>query len=78
MELTGKQKEELQKLANDIEKEAELVMEDYKTSPSDDSGSSIHIHEDSPFLDEYIKGDSWKRVIKPRMFNQLLKGENDD
>ena len=28
------------------------------------SGSVTQVHEDSPWLDEIFKGESWKRVIK--------------
>ena len=52
LELTDKQKEELQKLADEVLKEAELVVKDYKEIPSEISGSVTQIHENSPFLDE--------------------------
>ena len=48
--LTDKQKEELKKLADEVLKEAELVIKDYESNPSELSGSVIEIHEDSPFL----------------------------
>ena len=48
--LTDKQKEELQKLADEVLKESELVIKDYESTPSEMSGSIIEIHEDSPFL----------------------------
>tara|TARA_Y100001963_G_scaffold135545_1_gene197198 strand:- start:1092 stop:1253 length:162 start_codon:yes stop_codon:yes gene_type:complete len=51
LELTDEQKEELQKLADEVQKEAELVIKDYKEDPSENSGSYIHVHEKSPILD---------------------------
>ena len=68
--LTDKQKEELQKLADEVLKEAKLVKEDYEDNPSDISGSMVNIHENSPFLDAddnaepLFSGSRWTRVIK--------------
>ena len=50
IELTDKQKEEIQKLADLVQKEAELVIKDYEDNPSEMSGSVIHVHENSPIL----------------------------
>ena len=55
--LTDKQKEELQKLADEVLKEAKLVKEDYENNPSDISGSMVNIHENSPFLDAPNAGE---------------------
>ena len=49
--LTDKQKEEIQKLADLVQKEAELVIKDYTENPSDISGSTIQVHIDSPLLE---------------------------
>ena len=50
------QKKELEKLLKEITNEAKKVVEDYSKNPSDISGSTqIHIHEDSPWLDEKEK-----------------------
>ena len=68
--LTDKQKEELQRLADEVLKEAKLVKEDYENNPSDISGSMVNIHENSPFLDAddnaepVFSGSKWTRVIK--------------
>tara|TARA_R100000700_G_scaffold37229_1_gene47193 strand:- start:139 stop:363 length:225 start_codon:yes stop_codon:yes gene_type:complete len=68
--LTDKQKEELQKLADEVLKEAELVVKDYEDNPSDISGSMVNIHENSPFLDSddnaepIFSGSRWTKVIK--------------
>ena len=48
--LTDKQKEELKKLADEVLKEAELVVKDYEDNPSEISGSVIQVHEDSPLI----------------------------
>ena len=45
--------EELKKIIDEITQDAKLVVEDYLKNPSVMSGSAeIHIHEDSPWLDE--------------------------
>ena len=68
--LTDKQKEELQKLADEILEEAKLVKKDYEDNPSDISGSMVSIHENSPFLDSndnaepIFSGSRWTKVIK--------------
>jgi hypothetical protein len=68
--LTDKQKEELQKLADEVLIEAKLVKEDYENNPSDISGSMVSIHENSPFLDSndnaepIFSGSRWTKVIK--------------
>ena len=50
--LTDKQKEELQKLADEVLKESELVIKDYTENPSNLSGSITQVHIDSPLLKE--------------------------
>ena len=68
--LTDKQKEELQKIADEVLKEAELVVKDYEDNPSDISGSMVNVHENSPFLDSddnaepIFSGSRWTKVIK--------------
>ena len=58
------QKELLQRLADEIMDLATEVVTDYETNPSEISGSSVEIHEDSPFLDERFEGNKWKRVLR--------------
>ena len=48
--LSKEDKKELQKLADEVLKEAKLVKEDYENNPTDISGSVVNIHEKSPFL----------------------------
>ena len=68
--LTDKQKEELQKLADEVLKEAKLVREDYENNPTDISASVVNIHEKSPFLDAddndnpTFSGSRWTKVLK--------------
>ena len=50
--LTDKQKEELQKLADEVLKESELVVKDYESNPSELSGSVTQVHINSPELKE--------------------------
>ena len=64
-ELSKEEKEELQKLTDEITEEAKNVVEDYVKNPSEISGSLVEIHEDSPFIDERIPdGRGWKKVLK--------------
>ena len=68
-----KQLEKLQKLvdnmveyASDVVKEYDADLSDSEISGSLNDLSSVvtEISEDSPFLDDLFKGDSWKRVLK--------------
>ena len=63
-ELTKKQKEELQRLTEELSDLSIEVVKDYELSPSKISGSAVEIHEDSPFLDERFEGNKWKRVLR--------------
>ena len=69
-ELTKEQKEELEKLKNEIIDEAKKVVEDYVDNPSDISGSVVNIHQNSPFLDSVdgeepqFSGSRWTKVLK--------------
>ena len=63
-------KKQLEQLKKEILDEAKKVVENYVDNPSDISGSTVNIHENSPFLDEDEKGEPtfsgsrWKHVIK--------------
>ena len=63
-------KEELEKLQKEILDEAKKVVDDYVDNPSEISGSTISIHQNSPFLDDdengepAFSGSRWKHVIK--------------
>ena len=65
------QKKELEKLQKEILDEAKKVVEDYVDNPSEISGSTINIHQNSPFLDTELDSDKplfsgsrWTKVIK--------------
>ena len=69
--LTKKQREELQSLIDEITKEAKKVYDDYQTNESDISGSVVHVHENSPYLDTepgvdepLYSGSRWTKVLK--------------
>jgi len=69
-DLTKEQKEELEKLQKEIIDEAKKVVEDYVDNPSEISGSTVSIHQNSPFLDDdedgepAFSGSRWKHVLK--------------
>ena len=71
-DLTKEQREELEKLKNEILDEAKKVVEDYVDNPSEISGSTINIHQNSPFLDSdkndepAFSGSRCKHVIKSK------------
>ena len=50
LELTPKQKKELNDAWKEIMEDAKKVVEDYTNSPSEMSGSMTQVHEDSPLL----------------------------
>ena len=66
--LTDKQQKSLQKMVTDMLDVAAEVVKDYKgldfSELQEISGSVMQVHEDSPWLDEIFKGESWKKVIK--------------
>ena len=49
-ELTPEQKKELDNLAEVIQSEADIVKQDYEENPSNESGSIVVIHQESPLL----------------------------
>ena len=71
-DLTKEQKEELERLQKEIIDEAKKVVEDYVDNPSEISGSTINIHQNSPFLDTdennepSFSGSRWKHIIKSK------------
>ena len=76
--LTKKQKEELQKLTDELMNLSTEVVEDYKLNPSEISGSVVEINENSPFLDEEFKGDGWKKVIRGSVEEAISIIKNKD
>ena len=76
--LTKKQKEELQKLVDEIMNLSAEVVEDYKLTPSEISGSVVEINENSPFLDKEFKGEGWKKVIRGSVEEAISMIKNKD
>ena len=66
-------KEELNKLIEEITKEAKSVVEDFVKNPSEDSGSITQVHESSPLVatrEERLMDTTGKRVeIKKKDVN---------
>ena len=77
-ELTKKQKEELQRLADEIMNLSTEVVKDYELTPSEISGSTVQINENSPFLDGEFKGDGWKKVIRGSVEEAISMIKNKD
>ena len=76
--LTTKQKEELQRLADEIMNLSTEVVKDYELTPSEISGSTVQINENSPFLDGEFKGDGWKKVIRGSVEEAISMIKNKD
>ena len=76
--LTKKQKEELQKLTDELMNLSTEVVEDYELNHSEISGSVVEINENSPFLDEEFKGDGWKKVIRGSVKDAISMIKNKD
>ena len=77
-ELTKKQKEELQRLTDELMNLSTEVVEDYELNPSETSGSVIEINENSPFLDGEFKGDGWKKIIRGSVEEAISMIKNKD
>ena len=78
LELTPKQKKELNDAWKEIMEDAKKVVEDYAKDPSQISGSVIRIHEDSPFLDGDIKFNQWKHVTKGSFLDEMYESIKDE
>ena len=67
--LSKKQIKELQNIVSEINTEAEKVVGDYLENPSEESGSFVHVHENSPYLatreERLISFDGKEIKIKP-------------
>ena len=80
-ELTKKQKEQLQKMTDEMLHDVKDVVDDYKKNPSEISGSIVQVNENSPFLKEQFKGDSSKKVIPGSVeeaLEQIKLSKNED
>ena len=71
--LTKEQEELLKQLQKEIVDEAKKVVNDYVDNPSENSGSSVNIHQNSPFLDSdedgepLFSGSRWTKVIRSKI-----------
>ena len=63
---------ELEQLKKEIIDEAKKVVENYVDKPSEISGSTINIHQNSPYLDSdedgepLFSGSRWTKVIRTK------------
>ena len=71
--MSDKIKKELEDIIKEITEEAKSVVKDYADNPSEISGSTISIHDTSPYLEERWTGESWKKVIHTDDMGKLLK-----
>ena len=66
------QEKELEKLKKEIMDEAKKVVDNYVENPSEESGSTVNIHQNSPFLDSdengepLFSGSRWTKVIRTK------------
>ena len=72
MELSEKQKKELDAAWKEVMLEAKNVVDDYSKNPSELSGSVVQIHEDSPFVDDGIKMKEWNKVVKGNILDEVV------
>ena len=74
--LTKEQEKQLQDMVNGMLDVAADIVTEYDDLDLEDlqslSGSVTQISENSPFLNEIFKGDSWKRVISSGTFNDMM------
>ena len=72
--LTPEQEKELIMLSAEIEAEAIAMRMDYETNPSEESGSVVHIHQESSLLkDEDEKLDDVALVSSSKLLAKELK-----
>ena len=72
--LTPEQEKELIMLSAEIEAEAIKMRMDYETNPSEESGSVVHIHQESSLLkDEDEKLDDVALVSSTKLLAKELK-----
>lgn len=64
---------ELGPIVAEITQLAKSVTKDFKDNPTDISGSTIQIHEDSPYMDASIPNEGWKRVLNTLPIEYIKK-----
>ena len=62
-----KMQKELGIFLEELNELASHVVKDFKENPTDISGSTIQIHEDSPYLNENLPDKGWHRMIKTKI-----------
>ena len=66
-------KKVLDPIIAEITELAKSIAEDFKKNPTNISGSTIQIHEDSPYLNENIPDKGWKRVLTKLPIENIQK-----
>ena len=72
--MTDEGKKELEKIVKDINNIAIDIVEDYANIPSEESGSVIFVHQDSPLLD----GENTELSESISIGIHYTKGEEDE
>jgi len=62
--LTPEQLQELQAICSDLMDDASKVRLEYEQNPTNNSGSLIQVHQNSPYLDESLSDSGWKHVLR--------------
>ena len=70
---TEEVKKELDPIMAELIDLAKTVVKDFKEIPTDISGSTIQIHEDSPYLDENLPDKGWDRVLTSMPLDKIKK-----
>ena len=89
--MNKEQETKLKKMVTDMLEIAGNVIDEYKNIEGAEeleldeikdlanlSGSLTQIHEDSPYLDEIFKGESWRRVMKNIPTTPNTEEDNDN
>ena len=79
--LTEEQQKELEILSAELEAEAIQMKLDYEKNPTEESGSVVVIHQNSPFLDKkYTSIEEWSKLRRKDLktkYKKLKETENE-
>tara|TARA_R100001377_G_C3148905_1_gene95550 strand:- start:199 stop:483 length:285 start_codon:yes stop_codon:yes gene_type:complete len=64
IQITEEEQKELDELMKEITDLSKEMIEDYTKNPSKSSADTIQVNEHSPYLDEKLSNDGWKKIIK--------------
>ena len=78
LELTDDQKKELDDAWKEIMNDAKKVVDDYVENPSEESGSVVQIHEDSPFVDGNLQFNQWRKVVRGNVLEDIANKKDVD